>query len=318
MPTNTEIKNNTSTDLSPIRILVAESDLVEIDRIKSLIDPAFRTGIRIVKTYYQLVESVPRERPHLVVLGKIDNSNYADISKACHKNQSPIPIVLLSSQTIIIDSFRKLVRTCGLTDVIGRDSDELNQLIQALAESIQQTDREMRQHLMSEPLGSGFLDADGSTLEARGSKLPTVNPVVQPQSALIAPPIAPPPAQPVTNKSINSAKLSGAMLLEAMDEIVDISNNFFGPLAQGNYWRKARDRAIDQNLFLESWSADHFGKLHCDEHILTHELTEIHLNSLRTWVRLFIEECERIIVDYQTILRSSDLSQLAKDLLPKV
>ncbi len=248
MPTNTEVKNTTSTDLSPIKILVAESDLIEIDRIKLTIDPAFWAGIRIVKTYHQLVESIPRERPHLVVLGKIDNSNYSEISKACHKNQQQIPIILLSSQTIIIDSFRKLVRNCGLTDVIARDSDVLSQLVQALATSIQQTNQSMRQHLMSEPLGSGFLDPDGSFANPSGSKPPTVNPVVQPQSALIAPPItAPPTTKQISSQPTDNAKLSGATLLAAMGEIVTISNNFFGPLAQGNYWRKAHDRSIDRS-----------------------------------------------------------------------
>jgi hypothetical protein len=319
MPTNTEVKNTTSTDLSLIRILLAESDLIEIDRIKSLIDSEFHAGIVIVKTYHQLLESVPRERPHLVVLGKIDNSNYSEISTACRRSQLQLPIVLISSQSIIIDSFRKLVRNCGLTDVIGRDSANLNQLLQELAKSNRLTNKSMRQHLTNEPLGkpigSSTNQVSTNSQTAKPTGLPTVEQPPRPSKSESA---QQPIDRSIAAKSSEKSKITGQCALAALEEIVTISNNFFGPLAQGNYWRKAHDLTVDQFPFVLNWSADHFSKLSCDDKIVDQELSAVDIESIQIWVQFFIEECERIIVDYQTILHSSDLSRLAKDLLPKL
>jgi hypothetical protein len=281
----------TDATLPLIKILLAESDPAERDRIKSTIDPEFQAGIQIAKTYYQLVESTIREPYQLVILGKIDNSNYSEIAKNCHQTQKNLPIVLLSSQGIIIDSFRQLVKTCGLADVITRDSGNLNQLVRGISMSMHQqavsqplgkpTDP-TRQHLTTEPLGMGSL-ADRST-----------------------------------DRMLPRPKISGKMMLAALEEIVTVSNNYFGPLAQGNYWRKAHARGVDEFPFLQNWSADHFSKLGCYESILERELTAEEIQSLRLWVQFFVEECERIIIDYREVLNNSALSPIATYLLIKI
>ena len=294
MPTSTEIKNMADATVSIIKILLAESDPVEVDRIKANIEPKFLVGLKVVKTYQQLVESVKIEPPQLVILGKIDKTSYSEIAQACHQVQRDLPIVLLSSQGIIIDSFRQLVKTCGLTDIVPKDSDRLNQLLLTMAtiSVLPQVDRPLstpstiptRQHLTSEPLGK---------------------------------PPAPPAPQLPTQRSSAQPSLAGRTMLDALGEIVKISNNYFGPLAQGNYWRKAHARIVDEFPYLANWSADHFSNIDCTESILEQELTAEDLQSLRRWVRLFIEECERIIVDYRSILKNSNLSLPAQDLLTK-
>ena len=292
MPTSIETTNIIDADLQPIRILVAESDLIESGRIVANIDLEFQTGTRIVKTYHQLVESVAIERPHLVILGKIDRSSYSEIAQACHKIQPNLPIVLLSSQGIIIDSFRQLVKTCGLTDVITRNSHDLNQLLQTVAKTVslqpaakslgKPTAQPNRQHLASEPLGT-----------------PPTTPTLPP----------PPPS------GAGQRAISGGVMLAALAEIVKVSNNYFGPLAQGNYWRKAHARIVDEFPFVADWSADHFSNIDCTQSMLEQELTAADIHSLQIWVGLFIEECERIIIDYRSILKNSDLSPPAQDLL---
>ncbi len=110
--------------------------------------------------------------------------------------------------------------------------------------------------------------------------------------------------------------IAGEIILNALIEIVTISNNYFGPLAQGNYWRKAHAQIVDEFPFMQYWSADHFSKLDCNESIRQQTLTDKDLQSLRAWVQLFVEECERIIVDFRFILNDAKLSPLAKILLP--
>jgi hypothetical protein len=289
MPTSIEIKSLTDSDLHPIQILLAESDPVEIDRLVANIDREFQAGITIVKDYSELLASITRSRPQLVLLGKIDKTSYSEIAQDCHAIRRNLAIVLLSSQGLIIDSFRQLVRTCGLADVITRDASNLNQLLESVTKSYRQqlanqplgkpTARPNRQHLTTEPLGKS---AHQFTLDRDD-----------------------PPAQPTR---------SGQNILAALDEIVAVSNNYFGPLAQGNYWRKAHARVIDEFPSLQNWSADHFSKLSCNENILAQELTLEDVQSLRVWVRFFIEECERIIIDYRSILNTADISPLAKDM----
>jgi hypothetical protein len=132
--------------------------------------------------------------------------------------------------------------------------------------------------------------------------------------------------KPVTKKSPrptqvviepNTYTQTGEMLLVALTEIVAIANNYFGTLAQGNYWRKAYERVVPSFPALQHWSADHFGKLNCDDRTKTRPLDREEIEALRLWVQHFIEECERIIVDFRSILKAAELSPLANSLLPE-
>jgi CheY-like chemotaxis protein len=118
-----------------------------------------------------------------------------------------------------------------------------------------------------------------------------------------------------TNSNVSSSLITGEMMLVALQEIAAIASNYFGALAQGNYWRKAHDRIVDEFPSLANWSADHFGKLGCNDNLLGEELTAEEVESLRIWVSIFIEECQRIIVDFGAILAIADLSDTAKQLL---
>lgn len=277
MSIDTETKNTTSNGLLPLRILLAASDPAEIVRIRSNIDEEFQSGIKTAKDYDDLLALITQERPQLVLLGRIDKFNYFDICKECHRISEDLPIVLVSTQETISDSFRKLVKTCGLTDAIPQDAVKLNQLLQGASREFGQLTSSSR------------------------------NP-------------PPPPASRNLDRSIEQPKIqqptiAGKNMLAGLEEIVTISNNYFGPLAQGNYWRKAHARIVDEFPFIGNWSADHFSKISCDESILERALTAEDIHSLRVWVMMFIEECERIIVDFRSILTNSDLSPPAKSLL---
>jgi hypothetical protein len=105
-------------------------------------------------------------------------------------------------------------------------------------------------------------------------------------------------------------------MLTALKEITEIGNNYFGPLAQGNYWRKAHARISDRFPILQHWSADHFGLIDCNETMLKTQFTREDLQALRSWVGGYLSECERIIVDFGGILKNSNLSPAALQLLP--
>jgi CheY-like chemotaxis protein len=120
----------------------------------------------------------------------------------------------------------------------------------------------------------------------------------------------------LTNPAGIDAVVTVQTMLTALKEITEIGNNYFGPLAQGNYWRKAHARISDQFPAIQNWSADHFGLIGCNETMLQTQFTPEDLQSLRSWVSGYLSECERIIVNFGGILKNSNLSPAALLLLP--
>lgn len=260
----TDFPTTKNPKLLPIRVLIAESTPSEVARIRSNIAPEFQSGIQIASSYDDLLAQIAKQQPQLLIMGRIDKSNYLEICQGCHQIREKLPIVLISRQEAIDVSFRQLARGWGAIDCITNNPADLARLLQRL-----------------EP-----------------APLPQVS-------------------QPPAIAEITNLVFTGQTTLVALGEIAALGSNYFGPLAQGNYWRKARDRAVDRYPFIQNWSADHFGKLGCHEDILDRELTAEELSSVKIWLNFFIEECERIIVDFRGILDSSELPLTAKKLLAK-
>ncbi|WP_309729993.1 hypothetical protein [Chamaesiphon sp. OTE_75_metabat_556] len=301
MHTTIEPQDMTDPVLPLIRILLAESDPAEVDRIVATIDPEFQAEIKIAKTYEQLLERIALEKPQLVFLGKIGSSDYQAICKGCRQTNPQLPIVLISQLKAVSDSFLKLVVTCGLTDVISHDPVRLNQIVQQISKH-PGTIRTQQDDRIAASLAAQAAVGTGSRQDS-----PTILHNLTDQQS---------PTEPLPSASKDrETRISCRIMLAAMEEIISVSNNYFGPLAQGNYWRKAHAQIIDEFPFITNWSADHFSKITCQEHILERELTAENIDNLRVWVNLFIKECERIIIDFRAILTNSDLSPLAKDLL---
>lgn len=126
----------------------------------------------------------------------------------------------------------------------------------------------------------------------------------------------PPQLPTVTNSAGIDTVVTVQTMSIALQEITAIGNNYFGPLAQGNYWRKAHARILDRFPVLQNWSADHFGMIACNETILQTQFTAEDLQGLQSWVGGYLSECERIIVDFGGILKNSNLSPAALLLLP--
>jgi CheY-like chemotaxis protein len=126
----------------------------------------------------------------------------------------------------------------------------------------------------------------------------------------------PPQLPTVTNVAGLDTVITVQTMSIALQEITAIGNNYFGPLAQGNYWRKAHARICDRFPALQNWSADHFGIIGCNETILQTQVTAEDLQVLQSWVGGYLSECERIIVDFGGILKNSNLSPAALLLLP--
>ena len=130
-----------------------------------------------------------------------------------------------------------------------------------------------------------------------------------PQKTPISSLLAPPSSEIATTVAVHT-------ILTAIKEIGEIGSNYFGPLAQGNYWRKSHTQLVTDFPALQNWSADHFGIISCDDSILQYQCTIEDVRGLRRWVSAYIDECERSIVDFGEILQNSQLSRSTLELLP--
>jgi CheY-like chemotaxis protein len=258
-----------ASNLSPIRILLADSDMSKIEQVISYTEKEFQPSVRICKSYSYLLPMLKEELPEVLLLGMFDALNFFAVCQKCHETWEQLPIILLSSQIAVEDHFRSIAIKKGAVDVVPTDLLELDRLL-----------NELHRH----------------------QQLKTTLPEVQPLK--------------VNAKMVQAVSTTTAQAaLTAMREITEIGNNFFGPLAQGNYWRKVHASIVDEFPSLQNWSADHFGVISCNESILESQLTEEDLRGLRRWVDLYIREGERIIVDFGGILKKSNLSYSAIQLL---
>ncbi|MCS6959294.1 MAG: hypothetical protein RMK91_04525 [Pseudanabaenaceae cyanobacterium SKYGB_i_bin29] len=92
--------------------------------------------------------------------------------------------------------------------------------------------------------------------------------------------------------------------LLCLQEISQVSLQYFGPLAIGNYWKKAKATIADRE-WQDLWSIDHNGRIGLvgGQKSLRTKLTEREFALLQTFVRGFMGECERIIKDYTKVVQ---------------
>ena len=101
----------------------------------------------------------------------------------------------------------------------------------------------------------------------------------------------------------------------ALEEINDFSTQYFGPLAIGNYWRKSYEKALKQYKSLEIWSVDYQGNFNVDLNPDSPNLTPEEVEGIKAWIHFFLQECQRIIIDFPQILRKAPPSPLLGQLL---
>lgn len=97
--------------------------------------------------------------------------------------------------------------------------------------------------------------------------------------------------------------------LVALNRLTKYSSGYLGPLAIANYWKKTHSSLVTLHPSLEYWKIDYQGQISCpflSEQIAP--LTPEQLQDVQTWVRAFLKECERVIIDFSQILKAKPLS----------
>jgi hypothetical protein len=117
-------------------IILLESDSIRVDNIRSNINIEFQFLIKTVEKFGDLLISIQQNKPQLIILGKSDKFNYFEISEQIHKIHANLPIILLSRDLIIFDSYRDALQDIGVTAIAERDYEKLNQILDKLEKPI--------------------------------------------------------------------------------------------------------------------------------------------------------------------------------------
>jgi hypothetical protein len=113
-------------------IVLVESDSSQIASIKSNINFEFHNSIKTVEKFSELLISIQQARPQLIILGKFDEFNYFKISERIHQIHPNLPIILLSRDLTILDSYRDALRDVGVRVIANCDYQKLNQILDKL------------------------------------------------------------------------------------------------------------------------------------------------------------------------------------------
>ncbi|GBO51886.1 hypothetical protein APA_3467 [Pseudanabaena sp. lw0831] len=218
----------------------------------------------LCSNYQQLVQTVTSQSSDLILLGKLEDLNWLEACRRCHKLWQNLPIILLVEQIEISDFFRNWAIDRGVHDVISVHPQNVHQFQTAL----------IRNSLQIAIQDSRKKDNFESYTVAK---------------------------KPDT--------LTWEATLVALNRLTKYSSSYLGPLAIANYWKKSHASLVTLHPSLEYWKIDYQGHISCpfiSEQI--DSLTSEQLQDVQTWVRAFLKECERVIVDFSQILLSKSLS----------
>jgi hypothetical protein len=121
------------------------------------------------------------------------------------------------------------------------------------------------------------------------------------------------------DEEAKSDTLTWEATLVALNRLTKYSSSYLGPLAIANYWKKSHASLVSLHPSLEYWKVDYQGQISCpfiSEQI--EPLTLVQLQDVQTWVRAFLKECERVIVDFSQILQAKSLSADVSKLISPV
>jgi len=222
----------------------------------------------LCSNYQQLEQTITRQSSDLILLGKLEDLNWLEVCRRCLKQWQNLPIILLVEQSDVSDFFREWAIARGVHDVVSIHPQNVHLLQKSLVHNALKT----------------LIYASNAKKEPVDHDFPLV---VQ----------------------TNPDTLTWEATLVALNRLTKYSSSYLGPLAIGNYWRKSHESLVNLHPSLEYWQVDYQGQVSCpfiSEQIAP--LTPEQLQDVQTWVRAFLKECERVIIDFSQILQAKAIS----------
>jgi len=258
-----------------IHLAIAESKPVISQAILKEIKKNNRWVPDLCANYQQLVQTVTQQSSDLVLLGTLEDMNWLEACRRSFKQWQNLPIILLVDQLEVGDFFRQWAIDRGVHDVVSIHPQNLHLFRKALI-------RNVLKLTVQGSIQTNQLDGSGDTT------IPYVD---------------------SHGNHVNRDTLTWESTLVALNRLTKYSSGYLGPLAIGNYWKKSHMSLVVLHPSLEYWQVDYQGQITCpfiSEQI--EPLTPSQLKDVQTWVRAFLKECERVIVDFSQVLKSKSLS----------
>ncbi|MBV5261517.1 hypothetical protein FLX56_24185 [Synechococcus moorigangaii CMS01] len=254
-------------------ILIAEMDELVYKPIATQLTRAGAV-VYVSATRQALLKECDRRQPQLLLLGTLPHTNSLDLFRQCRDFWQDLPVVLLAHQPLVNDYFRDWAMKQGVREVVSSYAQHLAQL--------QTTVKDI------------------------------LFPLLEPVSAK-AKRTTPPTPLPLAPETAGMTDVSRARAAIALNQISEFSKKYFGNLAIGNYWRKTQQALQSEHPLVNFWAVDHWGSFDPNPEAIAPpdpQLTQAELLSLKVWVAAFIQECERIVVDFPKLLQQYALGEV--------
>jgi hypothetical protein len=287
METPNGLKDSNLSRKSPLRLTLAES----VKTVSQSVVEEFSKDnyqISVCGNLEELELTFKNQAPDIILIGALQEASCLEIYRRCANQWSKLPVILLSHQPTVNEFFKEWVTAKGVRDVFSSFPNKLSLLREAV-QKIQ--------------------EASSLELSKAGSNsLPASVPVQASTPKQISSPTDPVAA--------TLESLSFEQVLLALNQITDFSMNYFGVMAIGNYWKKTHAIVVLEHPSLECWVVDHRGKIaYFSESMPSSDLNSEQFGSLQAWVKRFLSECDRIIVDYPKMLSQMGISAQVKQII---
>ncbi|WP_210391326.1 response regulator [Synechococcus sp. PCC 7502] len=216
--------------------------------------------------------------PDLLILGNVQGVRFLDSLRKYSKLHPNMRIILLTGDEKVNQTFRNWAISKGFYDVLSSYYSNLHLLREALQEILY-------------------------SYQNNPQEIPEFNTSI---SDLVIPEL---PLDLNLETNLTLETLSYRQTLYALNQITQFSKQYFNEMILANYWNKSYRSLIVEHHWLESWSINHNGTIsYFSEEIPEGRLTESEYASLKLWVQGFLQECDRLINDYTSILQKAKLS----------
>jgi hypothetical protein len=291
METPNGLKGSNLSSKSPLRLTLAES----VKTVSQSVVEEFSKDncqISVCNNLEELELTFKDQAPDIILIGALQEASCLEIYRRCADQWPKLPVILLSHQPTVNEFFKEWVTAKGVRDVFSSFPNKLSLLREAV----------QKMH-------------EASILEVSKAQdeiisIPTSAPVPTSTPAQISSTLDPVAA----TQTLDS--LGFEQVLSALNQITDFSMNYFGAMAIGNYWKKTHAIVVLEHPSLECWVVDHRGKIaYFSESIPSDNLNSEQFGSLQAWVKRFLSECDRIIVDYPRMLSQMGISAQVKQII---
>ncbi len=258
-----------------VHIAIAESQPNVYQAVLQEIGKDRRWVPDVCTNYQDLFQTVNSQSSDLILLGKLEDLNWLEACRICVRQWQNLPVILLVDQIEVSSFFRDWAINRGVNDVVSIHPHNLHAFRKTLM-------RNVLQRTIKKSIDRQEQIASAMTLASN----------------------------PLTSSSVDQVEtLTWEATLVSLNRLTKYSSSYLGLLAIGNYWKKSQASLVALHPSLRYWAIDHQGHISCpfiSEQI--DPLTLEQLQDVQSWVRAFLKECERVIVDFSEILRSKSLS----------